>query len=489
MFAVTAAQMREIDRTGCALVGGIRLMERAAEALCAEILSRYGRSAAVSAVCGGGNNGGDGLYAAVLLKEAGCRVQICLCGEPRTEDAKEMYSRAKAAGIPFSEELGRPDVIVDALVGTGFHGTLRERAAYWVDRINESGAAVVAADCPTGINSDDGSCEKAVCAEVTVTFHRPKPGLYSYPGRALCGEIVVADIGMPGEAEQNIRFETEIAGRDSALMMLPPRRADSNKGNFGTAVIAGGSQGMCGSITLAAAGALRAGAGKALVAAPEETLPVLAVKLTEAMQTPLRTAEELLSLPASVLALGCGLRTGEWQRELVVEVIERAKVPLILDADALNCIAAAPEVFKRAKAPVLLTPHPGEMARLCGITAEEVQRNRFALAKEFAARYGVTVLLKGAGSITAAPDGRACLNTSGGPALAKGGSGDLLCGMAAGFAAQGMPLFTSAARAAYYHGLAGDRVAQRYGSYAVLATDVAAELPCVLRAAEMEWTV
>ncbi len=279
-----------------------------------------------------------------------------------------------------------------------------------------------------------------------MTFHRPKPGLYSYPGRALCGEIVVANIGMPEKAEENICLETEIAGQDSELMTLPARQVDSNKGNFGTAVVAGGSQGMCGSITLAATGALRAGAGKVLVAAPEETLPVLAVKLTEAMQTPLRTAEELLSLPASALALGCGLRTGAQQKRLVFEVIERTKVPLILDADALNCIAGEPEVFKRAGAPVLLTPHPGEMARLCGVTAGEVQSHRLALAKEFAARYGVTVLLKGAGSITAAPDGRVCLNTSGGPALAKGGSGDLLCGMVAGFAAQGMPLFEAGAR-------------------------------------------
>ena len=476
--------MREIDRVGCALVGGVRLMERAAEALCREILSRYGSDISVTAVCGGGNNGGDGLCAAVLLKEAGCRVKICLAGEPKTADAREMFSRVEAAEIPCSEELGRPDVIIDALVGTGFRGALREDAARRVDEINKSGAAVVAADCPTGMNSDDGSYQKAVRAAVTVTFHRPKPGLYSYPGRALCGEIVVADIGMPGQAEEKIRFAAEIAEQDSELMTLSPRPADSNKGNFGTAVVAGGSQGMCGSITLAAAGALRAGAGKVLVAAPEETLPVLAVKLTEAMQAPLRTAEELLSLPASALALGCGLRTGERQRQLVSEVVERAEVPLILDADALNCIAEMPEILKRAKAPVLLTPHPGEMARLCGVTAAEVQQNRLVIARDFAGRYGVTVLLKGAGSITAAPDGRVCLNTSGGPALAKGGSGDLLCGMAAGFAAQGMPLFEAAARAAYYHGLAGDRVALRYGSYAVLATDVAAELPHVLRAAE-----
>ena len=477
--------MGEIDRAGCALVGGITLMERAAGALCTAVLERYGSDTRIAAVCGGGNNGGDGFYAAVLLQEAGCRVRICQVGEAKTADAKEMLARAKAAGIPFKEEIGSPDVILDALVGTGFRGALREETARWVERINRSGAVVVAVDCPTGLSSDDGSYETAVCAAMTVTFHRPKPGLYSYPGRALCGRIVTAEIGMPEEAERGIHFETEIAGAGSALLRLPPRRPDSNKGNYGTAVIAGGSFGMCGSVTLAAMGALRAGAGKVTVAAPEESRPVLSVKLTEAMTAPLRTAAELLALPASALALGCGLGTGTWQKSLVAAVIERAEVPLILDADALNCIAAEPGLLKKARCPVLLTPHPGEMARLCGVTAAEIQKNRLAVARAFVKEYGVHLLLKGAGSITAAPDGRVCLNTSGGPALAKGGSGDLLCGMAVGFAAQGMPLYEAAARAAYYHGLAGDRVAARYGNYAVLATDVATELPLVLREAEL----
>ena len=497
MRAYTAQQMRAADAAAIGEYGipGLQLMERAGAAVTGEIQKRYPVEiyTNVCIVCGTGNNGGDGYVIARLLGAAGYKVQVVATAPPRTEDAgvmRKRYAGAVAEVQQAEQLLTEADLIVDALLGTGVTGALRGPAAMLCAAVCAAGKPVVSVDVPSGLDADTGAYEQAVRAELTVTLAGPKLGLYIYPGAECCGEIVTGDIGMP-QAILDAMPAAVVSDPKEPLLRLAPREKNSNKGSYGRVLLIGGSRGMAGSISLAATGALRVGAGLVTAAVPQCIEPVVAGKLWEAMTLPLDDADGVVAPDARAAldalrqrtcgAVGCGLGAGKNVRSFMRELLRETERPLVIDADGLNAVAEERELLRAAGITHVVTPHPGELARLLGTTPAEIQKNRLASACRLAEECGVVTLLKGAGTIVASPDGRIYVNRSGGPALAKGGSGDLLTGMIAGLIAQGYEPFEAAAKGAYYHGLAGDLCAARMAERAVLARDVAQALCEALR--------
>ncbi|HHW55888.1 MAG: NAD(P)H-hydrate dehydratase [bacterium] len=513
MWVVTAAQMRERDRWAIEEVGlpGLVLMENAGRqvaALARRLLDEGGAGKKAWIFAGKGNNGGDGLVAARYLARAGVQVETFLLareGELRGDAAANLQI-CRQLGLPLVElhssadlaalapRRAGVDLIIDALLGTGIRGPVQGFLAEVISFINEGGSPVLAIDLPSGLEADTGVCPGPVVkATDTVTLDLPKWGLCLYPGADRVGRLWVADIGMPPGAplpEPGVFLTTPRELTD----LQTARPPESHKGSWGRVLVVAGSQGMAGAAVLAARGALRSGAGLVTVASPAGVQPTVAAHLAEAMTYPLpqtpagglgRAAEdELLPLLewASVLALGPGLgREGETQ-ELVCSLLPRLKMPVVIDADGLTALVGRTEFLRRVPGPVVITPHPGEMARLCGITPEEVQANRLALARQKAAEWQVTLVLKGARTIIAAPDGRAAINPTGNPGLATGGTGDVLTGIIAGLLGQGLPPFTAAVAGAFLHGAAGDLAAREMGEAGLLAGDVALYLPAAWQA-------
>jgi NAD(P)H-hydrate epimerase len=456
----------------------------------------------VLVVCGTGNNGGDGFVVARQLALLGVPVRAALLGEPRAlrGDAASNHRRALAAGVPLEGarwRAPRRGVIVDALFGTGLSRELEKGAAACVRRIGASRSdevRVVAVDLPSGLCADTGCVlGAAVRADVTVTFGLPKLGLALEPGRSFAGRVVVARIGI-ADAAPGVTTDATLWTRAGAGAHLPLRPAAGHKGSFGHALIIAGSEGKTGAAALAALGAGRVGAGLVTVACPASLNDVLETKCTEAMtvavpETPERAlaadAEKLLltlSAERDAVGLGPGVGRGPETLALVRALARRVRQPLALDADALRAFAEDPEALRRRPGPTVLTPHPGEATALIGGSAAEINRDRPAAARRLAERTGCVALLKGAATLVAAPDGSLSVNPTGGPALASGGTGDVLLGMLTGLLAQGLGAFEAATLAAYLHGFAADRLAQQQGPAGLLAGDLAAELPAAAQA-------
>ena len=508
---VGADAMRSLDRHTIETLGvsGDLLMENAGRAVADEVLALLEPEGSVVVVCGTGNNGGDGFVVARHIHGLGIPVRAVLLGEQREVrgDAGRHLALAVAAGVTL--EVGRwrapaSGVVVDAIFGTGLSRDVEAGVASNIRRINAAretrggGLRVVSVDLPSGLSADTGQVRGvAVRADTTVTFGHPKFGLTLEPGRFLAGRVVVAQIGIALEAPGFTR-DAELWTRAAAGARLPDRPATGHKGSFGHALIVAGSEGKTGAAALAADGAGRMGAGLVTIACPAGVNDILEIKCTEAMTAPVpdtpqrafaASAEEsILALAANrdAVGLGPGLGTAPETAGLVASVAKRLEKTLVIDADGLTAFASEPALLRSRPAPTILTPHPGEAARLLGTDAATLNRDRVGAARRLAEASGAVVLLKGAGTVTASPEGWVVVNPTGGPSLASGGTGDVLLGMVTALLAQGLEEFEAAALAAFVHGLAADRIAARTGDSGQLAADLARELPATMGALRAE---
>ncbi len=489
-------------------VPSIELMRAAAASVAAFVRQQFPRAQCITVLCGRGSNGGDGLMAARLLAKAGLDVTTILLGgssELKGDAAQAWFElvsvawgpeRGLAHVVKVPEDLARynkaleADLVIDAVLGTGFKPPLKGLALAALAWIKGSNAPVLAVDLPSGWPADATSATQAGLvypADAVITFTAPKPAhLFGQLTRRWDQPVVVAPIGSPeGAVLSALRLEW--AG-SAVAMAQAPREVTANKGTFGHVLVVGGSLGKSGAPAMAALAALRAGAGLVTAAVPAPLLAQVAAIAPELMTWPLAvnaagrigienlTPEALAALTAgkTVLAIGPGLGQSEEAATLVTALLSAARMPAVIDADALNILAAKPGLLSGLSKgrTLVLTPHPGEMARLAGITVAEVQANRLEVAREFAKRNGVTLVLKGARTLIAHPDGHAAVNTTGNPGMAKGGSGDLLTGMVAGLLAQYPDNPAQAVEAAVYlHGLAGDLAVRQADEHTLLATD------------------
>ena len=494
--------MRALDRHTIETLGvpGALLMEAAGRAVAERVLgewsARSGRDDRVLVVCGTGNNGGDGFVVARLLHAEEVPLRVVLVGDRRRlrSDAAANAARLERAGVAIETGAVRTAgcaVAVDALFGTGLDRKIDGPAAGAIRRLRAGRPAlrVVSIDLPSGLDADTGQpLGIAVQADVTVTIGLPKRALALEPGRSLAGRIEVARIGIADTAPGAVP-DTELWNDDAALHALPERPAAGHKGSFGHVLVVAGSTGKVGAAALAAAGAARIGAGLVTIACPAAANEILQLKCSEAMTAPVPDTAEggiaaaalgaLLALARErdAVALGPGLGRAADTQKLVREFAASCPKPLVLDADGLFPFTGSKLALKRREAPIIVTPHPGEAARLLGVTAAEINRDRVGAARRLATEAGAVVVLKGAATVIAAPDGRTAVNPTGGPVLGTGGTGDVLCGVVAGLLGQGLSPFEAAALGAWLHGRAGERIAMRRGRSGVLAGEIADELP------------
>ncbi|MFR1435377.1 MAG: NAD(P)H-hydrate dehydratase [Acutalibacteraceae bacterium] len=502
MKILTAREMRLVEASAVAEgLDYLRLMENAGSAAARVIRSRYAVSGRrVTVLCGRGNNGGDGFVIARKLLEAGAEVTVALlCGYPTGLESGEMFSRIQNAGIeivsldnqPYavSDAVKSAALLVDAVYGIGFHGELPVHLRTVFRMANAAPVPIVAVDVPSGVNCDTGEADPdALVAEVTVTFTAMKPGLLDDRCAAFAGCVEVVAIGIDERLmEQFPSARTVIdAGMVKACFSL--RAADSHKGTYGTLLNVCGSYGMAGAAVLAMRAALRCGVGLLRAAVPRSLYPILSCQVPEAVFLPLpETGEGQLALRAraqlrsqaagaSAMLIGCGLGTGEEVRGVVFDLLRSAECPTVLDADGINAVCGHIDILKTVKAPLVLTPHPGEMARLIGCTTAEVQAHRLEIAQKFVSEYPAVLVLKGSQTVIAAPQETLLVNPTGNPGMATGGSGDVLAGMIASLLAQGLPPYAAAMCGAYLHGQAGDNAAARLSQHAMLPSDMIDEL-------------
>lgn len=518
---VTGAQAKAIDQDAIGRVGipSLVLMERAALAVADAVCRRVpvaeerGSGVAVWIACGTGNNGADGIAVGRILDSRGYKVTLILAGnlDHATEEHRLQRQIASQLGIPmvlaedWPRDGGACDVLIDALFGiglgreiTGGYRELMERLA------GQMGAKVFAVDIPSGICADTGAVMGvALRADVTVTFGFCKNGLVLYPGRGYAGEVEVADIGFPIQSLERAGWDGRLLER-ADLTMLPKRRADGNKGTFGKVLIIAGCAGMSGAAYLSALAAYRCGAGLVKVLTVPENRQVLQSQLPEAIVTVYEPAwlgeDDKMSMEnetmtagerepenagrfprfireqcdwADVIVMGPGLGQAPYVERLVETVLENAYVPMVLDADGLNTVAAHPHLRQYFTENIIITPHIGEMARLTGMLSAEIKEDPIQTARSYSASMGVVCVLKDAATVTADKDGAVYVNTSGCSAMAKAGSGDVLTGVIAGLLAQGMEGCEAAAFGVYLHGLAGEAAAKRQGGRSVLAHELA----------------
>ncbi|MDH4164314.1 MAG: NAD(P)H-hydrate dehydratase [Nitrospirota bacterium] len=452
-----------------------------------------------------GNNGGDGLALARRLRNRGWAVRVALLAPFASlkGEAKQNLSILRktdveilpnASATALGEVISWSDILVDALLGIGLSKPLKGSYSLAVELMNLCAKPVVAVDIPTGIDADTGQVlGSAVRACLTVTLGLPKRGLYLYPGADFAGKVAVADIGIPSEVIEKERVRTNVL--DSSLMQdaMDLRERNGHKGDYGHLMVLAGSLGKAGAAVMTALGALRSGAGLVTVAAPAGIVPILQQQVFEAMCMPagesidgtlgMGAENEILKASAgmSAMAVGPGLTTHAETVQVVKNLLRRLQVPLVIDADGLNALAGSADILKGTRMPVIVTPHPGEMARLAGISSREVQNDRIGTASSFALKYGVTVVLKGAGTIVATPQGDVFLNTTGNPGMATAGTGDVLTGMIAGLLAQGYHTLEAACIGVHVHGAAGDLAAREKGEASMIAGDLIGKIPAAIR--------
>jgi len=516
MKILTAGQMQKIDRLSTERYGvpSLTLMENAGHGVVEFLAKRFVplEHHRIVILCGRGNNGGDGFVVARMLRDQGLKPRVLLFANPRNVqgDAAVNLERLTVSGKPevvegldtwqqIKASLEGTTLVVDALLGTGLTKPLGGLLLQVVRDVNTdlASAQVVAVDLPSGISADSGELiGEHVRAGFSVTFTAPKIAHVFPPACERIGEWVVRQIGTPAEAlESDLELFLNLACGEDCAWLARPRKPDSHKGSFGHVLVLAGSVGKTGAAALAAMAALRTGAGLVTVATAESALPTVASLGMEFMTEPLpQTEVGTISLRAldygrfdkllegkSVLAIGPGIGTVPETAELVRTLVNRRRLPLVLDADGLNAFAGCMDKFQSGGdlADAVLTPHPGEMSRLAGLGTAEIQAHRVETAREFARKHQVTLVLKGYRTLTAAPDGKVWVNPTGNPGMATGGTGDVLTGMLAGLVAQyrGRPISEVAAAAAYLHGLAGDLAAEEMGHASLIASDLIGSLP------------
>jgi NAD(P)H-hydrate epimerase len=520
MKVVTAKEMQELDRLASAKhdIPTAQLMERAGEQLLAAVRAHLGSLTGKRIViaAGKGNNGGDGMVLARLLRQHPCTVETYLAADASMLRglAQEQWQRLRQAGGPpsfrcldraewtmeaFRKAAAGADLIVDALLGTGLTKPVEGIYSEIIAAINQTGRPVLAVDLPSGINADTGGVMgEAVKAALTVTFALPKLGLLLYPGAAHAGRVIIGDIGIPQAAVDQLALTVEQITPASIRRALAPRDPQRHKGDFGHLLIIAGSEGKMGAAAMSALGALRSGVGLVTVAVPRSQNPVIQKLVMEAMSAPMaETADhtldeaalpELLKLAEGkrAIALGPGLSVHPKTQALIRALVPQLSCPVVIDADGLTALAGHESAVTTRQAPTVLTPHPGEMGRLLGCAADQVEADRPEAAREAARRYRAWIILKGAHTLLADPDGRLWINTTGNPGMATGGTGDVLTGVIGSLLAQSIPLPDAATAAIFLHGLAGDLAARQVGETSLIAGDLIAQLPAAFRHAHAE---
>ncbi|MDD3718672.1 MAG: NAD(P)H-hydrate dehydratase [Actinomycetota bacterium] len=506
MRVVLPREMAALDRRAIEEgIPSLDLMERAGRFVAEQARDILGLCAGktIYVVAAKGNNGGDGFVAARYLASWGAKVKVYLLGR---ED--ELSAAAAANHRRFVAEGGEvagaapglagdmwgPDLVIDAIFGTGFHGAAEGEFAAAIEAINASGAPVLAVDVPSGVDAETGGVAgPAVRAVRTVTFAWPKAGLYLFPGAELTGDIVVVDIGIPARLLQDV-VESEMFTIEAGMVaeLLPRRGLDAHKGSSGRVLVVAGSVGLTGAAALCSRAAMRSGAGVVTLAVPASLNPVMEVKLTEVMTIPLPDAgagyiaAEALDIVLDkledydVLAIGPGVGTATATCEVVEGLLRRARKPVVLDADGINCAAPRADFLSAREAATVITPHPGELGRLLGRRAGDIQSSRMASAAEAAGRFGCTTVLKGANTLVASPDGRIYVNTLALPSLATAGSGDVLTGCTAALCAQGLEPLHAALCGVFIHGKAAELAAHMVGPLGMVAGDIISHLPLAL---------
>jgi ADP-dependent NAD(P)H-hydrate dehydratase / NAD(P)H-hydrate epimerase len=503
---LNAAQMREADRRTIEEIGipSLVLMENAGrqavaaiEAMYSDLLERH-----VAVLCGRGNNGGDGFVIARTMVQRGVDVSVFLIG--RVADVRgdarvnlEILGRlgltvvevadSQAWELHFSE-VSDCTLIVDAIFGTGLNTPIAGFIESVVTDVNTSGIPIVAIDLPSGLSADSPEpIGLSIEAGLTVTMAAPKLPLVLPPAETRAGDIVIADIGIPAGVLESVDGPlVDLLTRASTRELVTPRTADSHKGDYGRVLIVAGSRGKTGAAHLAAIGALRSGAGLVTIATPASCQAIVAAMAPEYMTEALAESadgldpdgvDHILEMARDVLAIGPGLGQAPGTREFIRQLVDRATMPLVIDADGLNAFAGDPErLAGREGRDVIITPHPGEMARLIGMSTDEVQSSRLEIARNFAVAHHVFVVLKGHRTLVATPDEKVFINPTGNPGMATGGTGDVLTGMIAAWLAQLLDAEAACKLAVYLHGLAGDLAEADEGEVAMTSADVAGHL-------------
>lgn len=517
MKVLTASQMQDLDRRTIEEIGipGVVLMENAGRGMACRILEKFAeqKPGPVLVLAGKGNNGGDGYVIARHLLEHGWQVDTLVLAERSaiSGDAAINLDILAACGgrISFAPDdagleqylaaIETPRLLVDALFGTGLTKPAQGRHARAIDWINRCPALVAAVDIPSGIDASSGKIlETCVIADLTVTFAFAKIGQVSYPGAGHVGELVTVDIGIPRCLSDQVGDDCLLVHASVARDLLPLRPPDGHKGTFGHLVTVAGSLGKSGAAVMTSEAALRGGCGLVTLACPAQIQPIVAGRLLEVMTSSLADVDGEVSLQAlpgllalladkQALAVGPGLGLGDEAAAFMRSLIGQCPLPLVIDADGLTALAGHLELLaQRQGLATVLTPHPGEMARLTGLPVQQVQADRVSVARDFALRHAVVVVLKGARTVTALPDGRVRINASGHAGMASGGMGDVLTGLVGSLLAQGLAAGDAAALAVFLHGSAGDRLTAIYGNAGLLASDLLADLPAARRALTME---
>lgn len=512
MKVVTAAEMRKIDQDTIDGIGipGIVLMETAGSEIVRAIERHYPIAQRIGIFVGKGNNGGDGLVIARQLAHAGREVHIFLVSPPDsfTGEARTNLDIVYDLGLQIEETLTgvstyvknhRCELLVDAIFGTGLHSDVREPISTIINEINNLHIPVLAVDLPSGLDAGTGNpLGTCVQADRTVTIGLPKRGLLLQPGAELAGQLEIVDIGFPQQVIDAQNINVNWATENAAANWVPPRVSDSHKGSYGRVLVIAGSTGMTGAAALASEAALRVGAGLVTLAIPKSLNTILEVKLSEVMTLPLPETEngslaesathsilEYAERTQSVLAIGPGLSQHPETVALIHQLIKENRekgldLQIVVDADGLNALAKAKELIPLLGEKAVLTPHLGEMARLTGTTIPTLAADRINTAEEFTQKYGLTLVLKGAPTVTSNSNGEVWINSTGNPGMATAGMGDVLTGVIAGLMAQKVASANAATLAVYLHGFAGDLAADTIGMHGLIAGDVLKTIPLAI---------
>lgn len=512
MYLVTASEMQQMDRQTIQSFGipGRVLMENAGRGATRVLFDQFDDiiNKNIGVIAGHGNNGGDGFVIARYLAQKSSNVTVYLLTESTRVkgDAEANLKLLAPLNVPVVEipdeqsflahktGLLHQEIWIDALLGTGLKSDVKGYFKKIIEFINTHGKPVFSVDIPSGLNSDTGQvCGACIRAQATATFAFAKTGHMLFPGAEYTGYLEIIDIGIPDHIAKNIRPKQHLLTPERIRTAFRPRNPDAHKGTTGHVLVVSGSTGKTGAAAMTAMSAMRAGAGLVTLAIPESLNPVLETQVLEAMTYPLPETEngiigessfnkimDLLS-GKKCLALGPGLGEAAETKNLVHRIIKESPVTIVIDADGLNNLAGSTEILKKAKAPLILTPHPGEMARLMDSTAGSVQKDRITCARKFAEKFNVHIILKGAKTIIAHPEGNIFINPTGNPGMASGGMGDVLTGIIAGLVAQGFSPESAAHTGVYLHGAAADMLAETIGPFGYLSSEVMNAIPGQLK--------